>query len=272
MLSKTFPIVVGSEDVDKASLKTMAHLPKCFEQFASQRFQKNKITGYIQDGRWKSVTCDDSYLTPSVSRLACINHKTIYFFGDSTIRQFFVHFASGLQVHGPDNSVIWQQPRYARSAVHQHINTSLFYRAHSPPLLNPGPPNTRPYISDSIIDLPEGGSDVFVIFNIGTHMYFFHPSYFIRRLKGIKAAIWKHQEKYPDTKFMLCGMNVVESNTAWKIYILEELLRQIFVGTKNLVYLNFWDVTTVLPLNDFHPKSPQFDQEARIVMSYICSP
>jgi len=188
----------------------------------------------------------------------------VFFVGDSTIRQFFYLFVSKLNllVTGPDNSVIWQQPKVAYNNWYQKFNTILYYRAHGPPLQNPGPPETRPYISDTIIDLPVGGENVYVIFNIGAHIIHYNPNIFLHRIKGIKKAIMIHYEKFPKTKFILRGFNILKYNFQWLVYRHEILLRLVFRDMHNVVFLNFWDITTVWPLKDFHPEDEPLEQQA----------
>ena len=247
------------------------HRPPCSHEFVHPP-GFDQIAGYFKEGSWNLLTC-----TSPVSSFdqfqSCLNNKVIFFFGDSTIRNFFYLIVLNLKliVDGPDNSVIWQQPQVAHYETMQKYNTTLYYRAHGPPLLNPGPPNTRPYISDSIADLPVGGSDVFVIFNIAAHLYHYHPNIYIHRLHGIKEAIIKHHGEHPETKFIVRGLNVVAWNDEWNMYRFEIILRQTFFNMKNVLFLNFWDISTVWPLDDYHPKSKTLDQQALIMLSYVCS-
>ena len=167
--------------------------------------------------------------------------------------------------------MIWQQPKVAHfNGLIRNYNTTLYYRAHGPPLQNPGPSYSRPYISDSITDLPVGGSDVYVVFNIGAHLYRHHPRFYIHRLNGIKQAILLHHAKYPDTKFIVRGLNVVEWNDEWNFYRYEIILRSTFQNMNNVLFLNFWDITTMWPLNDYHPVQKTMDQQALNMFGYIC--
>ena len=267
---KTSQIVVVLRSANP--LPQIPHLSSCENQSSqSYSYIDDTITGYFQNGLWKSRTCANEFREFS-NLQTCLENKVVYFIGDSTIRQFFYLIASkaNLKVDGPDNSVIWQQPKIARG-YGRNYNTRLYYRAHGPPLQNPGPPNTRPYISDSIIGIPVGGPNVYVVFNIGAHLVNYHPSIFIHRLKGIKRAIFSHQKKFPQTKFLIRSMNVVEWKFEWNIYRFEVILRSVFRNMKNMIYLNFWDMGIVWPLNGYHPPSITLDQQALLMFSYVCA-
>ena len=232
-----------------------------------------RTSGYIEKKQWKPLHCSKTLQSLNGLR-DCWKNKILYFFGDSTVRQFFylASYQLGLKMQGPDNSEVWQQPQIAFDHKFWAItNVTLYYRAHGPPLLNPGPPESRPYISDSIIGIPVGGDGVYVIFNIGAHLFFYHPSVYIHRLRGIKNAILKHHIKFPETKFLLRGLNVVEMTYEWNIYRMELILRKMFENMRNVVFVNLWDVGTVWPLNDYHPDDKVLRQQALLLFKCACS-
>ena len=259
--NRTYPIVKANFD-------------GCLEKTFFNSLVSDETSGYYVDDEWQSLKCGSSFV--SLHYLEnCLDNKVIYFLGDSTVRQYFSVISTmlNLKVEGPDTTYIWQQPTYAHSTWRHNFKLHMFYRAHGPPLINPGPPYTRPYITDSIINIPDGGKDTFVIICIGIHLYFHHPSYFIHRLKGIKRAINIHLNKFPQTNFVIKGLNVAELKKPieWNIYRLEMILRQIFSQTKRVAFFNCWDITTVRPLvNNFHPTTNGLNQQVGQMMRYIC--
>ena len=177
----------------------------------------------------------------------------------------------GMKIEGPDSKKIWQQPRIARTYPRQANNITMYYRAHGPPLRNPGPPNTRPYISDSILGIPVGGQDVIVILNVGAHLYQHHPSFYLHRIMGIRAAIEEHHRIFPETRFIVRGLNVVEHADEWSIYRLNRLLRETFYKMKNVLFLNLWELTTVWLLDNYHPDQETLVEEALYMFSHVAS-
>ena len=271
MKKSHFINVVSSE----SAKNFRSELDPCVEEFHNSVHNSEDFktsTGYFDQGQWQSLLCNNQ-VTYFSSMKQCLKNKVIYFVGDSTIRQFFylVALKLKLQIDGPDNSVIWQQPKVAYSTWNQGFNTTIYYRAHGPPLQNPGPPETRPYISDSIRDLPLGGDGVYVIFNIGAHLVNYNPNIFLHRLKWIRYAIVEHHSKFPGTKFIVRGLNVVEMDFEWLLYRYEILLRAVFADMDNVVFLNLFDIGTVWPLKDYHPESRTLDQQTLLMLSYMCS-
>ena len=174
-----------------------------------------------------------------------------------------------LTIKGSNSNKIWQQPRIAYSGPSQNHNITMYYRAHGPPLRNPGPPSTRPYISDSILSIAVGGQDVYVIFNVGAHLFQHHPRFYIHRVEGIKKAILEHQKVFPLTRFIVRGLNVVECTDEWNIFRINILLQETFANMTNVMFLNLWDLTTVWQLDDYHPGPKVLDQQALHMFSHI---
>ena len=189
----------------------------------------------------------------------CLNNKVIYYLGDSTTRKFFFLSAKLLKlqvVQLRDDDRAWQQPKVAYSVDSKTQNITVYFRCHGTPMQNPGPPDSRPFIADTISNIPVGGKDVFVVFNLGTHLYRFDPSMYIQRLHIIHKAIIRHHTKFPGTKFIVKGFNVATNDYfcwEWTVYRLEQILKAVFTNMNNVVFLDLWDFTTAWPLLDIHP-------------------
>ena len=268
-IRKTLITVYTRDQKVSVKIQIETNLTWCHEEFSKNRFEK-PISGYFLNGKWNTLFCKSTWISLEQAK-TCFKNKVIYFIGDSTIRQFFYLFVQtlNLKVIGPDNSVIWQQPKVAYD-VDSSSNTTLYYRAHGPPLLNPGPPNTRPYISDLIADIPVGGDDVYIFFNIGVHLFHYDPNTYIHRLKGIRKAIIKHHQQNPNTKFIIRGLNVVEMVIEWNIFRFEKILFEMFKNLPNVIFLNLWDLTTVWPIDDYHPNIQVLSQQALFLIKFLC--
>ncbi|XP_076818100.1 NXPE family member 2-like isoform X1 [Clavelina lepadiformis] len=204
---------------------------------------------YLHQGYWMK-TLNSKLVTFREDFRKCLENTSVYMFGDSTMRQFFQELARifNLAISGPDSTHVWQQPKIAQSKD-TSSNISFYYRGHGPPFRNPGPPSSRPYITDSIDNIKvESGRQVYVIFTIGLHPLFYEPSLYIRRLSVIKKTIIRHHKLFPNTIFVVKGMNVVEWNEEWLILRYEVLLRDAFKNMPNVFYLKLWDMTVVAPL------------------------
>ena len=246
-------------------------LPRCSSMFFLNKRVQPRVSGYFKNIQWKSLLCSH-YLVSLESLSIPLRNKVVYFFGDSTIRQFFTMISSALDLmiaSAPNNTEIYHQPKIAQTSPNHRKNITMYYRAHGPPLRNSGPPNTRPYISDSILGIPVGGQNVIVILNVGAHFYHHHPSFYIHRIKGIRTAIEEHHRIFPETRFIVRGLNVVEDGDEWNIYRLNRLLAETFYDIKNVLFLDLWDLTTVKPLIGYHPNEEILRQETLHMFSHI---
>lgn len=139
---------------------------------------------------------------------------------------------------------------------------------------SPGPPDTRPFIADTISNILVGGKDVFIVIHIGGHLYRFDPSMFIQRLYKIREAVLEHHQRFPDTRFIVKGLNVVDNagfwSWEWSIYRFEIILKTVFKDIANLVFLDLWDFTTVWSLDDIHPTGLVLDQQWFLMKNLMC--
>ncbi|XP_078487556.1 NXPE family member 2-like [Ciona intestinalis] len=227
--------------------------------------------GYFLNGAWKSTFCNNKLSSIAQAR-PCFENKDVYFLGDSTTRQFHYLIAGtlGMQSVGPQNGHIWQQPQTAGSG-----NIRFYYRAHGPPLQNPGPPNTRPYVSDMLDEIAPGENEVVVILNLGLHMLYFEPSFFIHRMRGIKDAMLRLNQRRANVRYIYRSHRVLTTNygrdNGWLVYRYGLLTREIFKDVENFFYLDLWDLSSVWPIGDFHPTSPHLVQEAIYMCNFICN-
>ena len=248
-------------------------LPNCIELFAMSKSNAlPSVTGYFAENKWKSLVCQSNVTNYSFQRIqTCLQNKILYFIGDSTTRQFFHYSVTKLFLNniGPDAAItVWQQPRVA----FDENNLTMYFRTHGQPLENPGPPYIRPFVSDTISTMV-GGNNVFVVFNIGTHFWDINPKTFMHKLKYIRNAINKHHQKFPDTKFIIKGMNVVEpaSSWDWPLFRYDVILKQYFRNMNNVLFVDMRDLTTVWPLiKNVHPPDEILHQEYMLLLSFIC--
>ncbi|XP_078492926.1 NXPE family member 2-like [Ciona intestinalis] len=229
--------------------------------------------GYFLNGAWKSTFCDNKLNSIAQAR-PCFENKDVYFLGDSTTRQFHYLIAGtlGMQPAGPQNGHIWQQPQTAGSG-----NIRFYYRAHGPPLQNPGPPNTRPYVSDMLDEIAPGENEheVVIVFNLGLHIIYFEPSLFIHRMRGIRDAMLRLNKRRTNVRYIYRSQRVLNTsygrNNGWLAYRYNVLTREIFKNVENFFYFDGWDMSVVWPLNQFHPEPPYLEQEGIYLCNFMCN-
>ncbi|CAK8685301.1 unnamed protein product [Clavelina lepadiformis] len=225
--------------------------------------------GYLRNDRWVSLQQKSPVISLAWSR-NCFKNKVIYMVGDSTMRQFFEIAVAvfNLTQTGPSNKINRHASQLGQDKT---VNITIYYRTHGVPVSVRGVPGTRPYISDTIETLKTGGPALYVIFNIGVHLLHYDTSYFVHRILKIRDAIADHLRIFPDTRFILRGLNVVETMEEWAIFRLEFILREVFKSLIGVLFLNFWDYTTVSPLKHYHPGEHALNEEALLLFSYVCN-
>ncbi|XP_078488911.1 NXPE family member 2-like [Ciona intestinalis] len=227
--------------------------------------------GYFLNGAWKSRLCDNNLKSIDRAR-PCFENKDIYILGDSTSRQYYYWLAARLQLksYGKSNQYVWQEPQTFGTKTFR-----FYYRGHGPPLQNPGPQDSRPYVTDMLDEITPGSQEVVVILNIGLHITYFEPSFFIHRMRGIKDAMLRLNQRRPNVRYVYRSHRVLLEDSGgimgWLVYRYRVITREIFKGVKNFFYFDAWDMSSVWPLNDVHPSEKYLDQEALYFTNFICN-
>ncbi|XP_078495759.1 NXPE family member 1-like [Ciona intestinalis] len=233
--------------------------------------------GYFVNGLWKSTFCKNN-LKSLAEAGPCFHNKDIYFLGDSTSRQYYYLFAKmiGMEpVYREDGTEIslgdgWNQPRTFQSG-----STQMYFRGHGTPMQNSGHIAAMPYVSDMLDEIASRENEVVVIFNLGLHVLYFEPSFFIHRMRGIKDAMLRLNQRRANVRVIFRSQRVLDINTnrtnGWLAYRYGVLTREIFKDVKNLFYFDLWDLSSVWPLNHFHPRQEHLEQEALYLCNFICN-
>ncbi|XP_078492189.1 NXPE family member 3-like [Ciona intestinalis] len=256
---------VSSHHVTVSGKYVKDQLPRCS---MNNYLQKADLLphGYFFNDQWKSLLCDYELNRDGI--FPCCRNRVVYFLGDSTARQYF-QFVTGLRklkLFRPDSKKVWQQPKVA---FDDEFNATFYYRAHGPPLQNPGPPSSRPYISD-VLDELCGGPNVYVLITISIHLYYYEPSVFIHRVIGIRDALKRLATRHPGTKVIIKGNNVLASPQEWLGLRYDTIMSKVFKNIDSVIFLRLWDITSVWPLNDYHPGGPTLAEEILYTFKFFC--
>ncbi|CAK8693138.1 unnamed protein product [Clavelina lepadiformis] len=255
--------------------------------------------GYFFKDEWNSFHCRARHFATSQDEASCLEGKTIYFLGDSTIRQWYSYYVplglpslipklkSGLSsfLGLKPGVAIWEkgpvtnlwEPRQATDPIN---NITLHFSAHGPPLQNGGSPYTMPYIADRL-DGVKGGAGTAVVVTIGPHLLLFHPSVFITRLRGILRAMRRLLERAPSTQIFFKGFNVYKmddlgSNQCclfdWLAYRLDSIARRMIGDTQGVIYLDAWDMSAShhSTPNGLHTQAHVVRNELQLFLSFLC--
>lgn len=258
--------VVSGKEPWRSSVKK-----SCRENFSNES-DIFIFSGYVSKNRWVSLECKSDLELGSITINNCLRNKVIYFLGDQTIHQFFEYVASELNlIEKSDDGNIWHKPKVAHQRPSESgQNLTIYYRAHGLPFLSSGPPHTFPYISDIIENLQVGGKDVYVIMALGYDFLNYDPSTYVNRLVKVRKSIENHHKKFPETKFIIKGMHVVEQPYEWLLLRLELISREAFVDLNNVVYANMWDFSNIWSPKTVQPEKKILQDQQKIIFGYVC--
>jgi len=240
------------------------------EQKTPAEFTANN--GFFESGVWHSTICRNNIKTLESGR-SCFRDKTIYFIGDSTVRQWFVELATFLRtsyqkVGRPET---WSISRTASDAANNFI---MEYRAHGHPLHDPGKRASRPPIAETLSKIhAEDSRDIVVIFNVGAHFVLYDPDFFLDRLAAIRRALNSLKRRIPRVKIFVKG-NVRSQDapflipSEWLVYRLDRILRTFF---NDITLIDSWSMTTVYPQKSVHADRKLLRHFISLFLSHLCT-
>ncbi|XP_066304298.1 NXPE family member 3-like [Branchiostoma lanceolatum] len=233
-----------------------------------------QISGFYQQGVWSSLVCKNRHFSQASEWQQCLQGKTLHFFGDSTIRQWWEHLVRILNLTETDISeaISWTGPLLARSPVH---DITVNYRIHGPPYRCQW---TRTflikYVANAIDEIKGGPNDV-----VGITMWAHFTSYpvevYRKRIEAVRAAIERLLHRSPETLVVIKSANTREGGVIiagdWHAYRLDRVMREVFHGMK-VVLVDAWEMTNAQHWHEdaIHPAEDIIVQELEFLCSFVC--
>ncbi|CAM9734837.1 NXPE family member 3-like [Lampetra fluviatilis] len=230
------------------------------------------LSGFYLNDEWVSLSCR-TRLFPSPQDLAnCLRGKRLYMYGDSTIRQWFLH----LTAHVPDmkfidiNAPTLLGPLMSVSVA---AKTFLLFRSQGLPFLTPhGPVAALHYVANEIDGLT-GGKDTVVGISVWAHFTGFPVSLYIARMRGIRAAVVRLLKRAPGTLVVFKSANISYHSvyqSDWLSLQLDLIMRRLMAGLP-VVILDAWEMTAAHRLPDnMHPEPVIIHNEVKLLLAYVC--
>ncbi|XP_035692009.1 NXPE family member 3-like isoform X2 [Branchiostoma floridae] len=243
-------------------------LPLC-----APRLPQTASEGYWFNGNWTSLRCKAGKFRTVESVTECLRNKTLFFRGDSTIRQWFRYLMLflKLQQHGRGS-----QPVYA---IDEKNNIKFHFLFHNYPR------NQMPlmdgkdmgYVAEEI-DGIVGGKDVVILISLWAHFSAEPIQTFRSRLYGIRHAIERLHSRHPETKIIWRSPNTGHhqqfqhfvENGDWYAFQLLPVVYEI-LGDLNISIINVWEMSESMWHNDdMHPPDDVIKNHVDMLLSYIC--
>lgn len=279
-------LITSYNDTFTVTNDAIASLPGSPQQFVLPYCTTGSVprtlntAGYFFNETWFPQNCEVHPFTVTEA-LTCLRNKTVYFYGDSTVRQLYEFFVNRcwktFQTKHIRTSKFWKVgPLKARDDVH---NITLNYQHHGLPIRNNWTwvKDIR-YVSKELDTLMEG-SDVIVVISLWAHFTATSYGLFEQRLRDIKYAIKELKNRSPQTTVIVKGANTRDhSGLSYALYAsdwfaqhLEQILRNAFAEDENIGYLDVWDMTSAHHYKDaIHPPEEVVANVVNRMLTYIC--
>ncbi|PIK39091.1 putative NXPE family member 3 [Apostichopus japonicus] len=278
MITSSNHIVNVTSDVTIGPLlRYQSALPYCKAGTVPHHF---RTAGYFYNETWFPHNCQIHAFTVTEA-LTCLQNKSVYFYGDSTVRQLYEFFVNRcwktFQEKHIRTSKFWKVgPLLAKDDVN---NITLRYQHHGLPIRNNWTwvKDIR-YISNEL-DTLKGGYDVIIVISLWAHFTATSYGLFEHRIRDIKAAINRLLQRFPKTTVIIKGANTRDHSglsyalyaSDWYAYHLEQILRTEFENDDKIGYLDVWDMTLAHHHKDaIHPPGEVVANIVNRMLTYIC--
>ncbi|XP_072440467.1 NXPE family member 3-like [Chiloscyllium punctatum] len=233
-------------------------------------------SGFYSQDQWVSTSCNIQRFNTPATIINCLRGKSVYIFGDSTIRQWFEYlteFVPDLRTFNLGNS----KNTGPHLALNIEKTIKVEYYAHGTPIrILPISSQDLPFIANKLDEI-KGGKNTVIAFTIWCHFNTFPVEPYIRRLQNIRRSILRLLERSPDTLVIIKTANVQALpgevslyNSDWYSYQLDLVMRKMFEGI-NVAFVDAWEMTIAhyLP-HELHPKRIIIKNEVDVFLSYVC--
>ncbi|XP_078725335.1 NXPE family member 3-like isoform X2 [Lampetra fluviatilis] len=230
-------------------------------------------SGFYLNDEWVSLSCKARPF-PALQDLAkCLSGKRFYMYGDSTIRQWFLHLTANV----PDMKFIdINAPTLLGPLMSASVATKSFllYRTQGLPFLTQrGPVAAIHYVANEIDGLT-GGKDTVVGISLWAHFTGFPVSLYIARMRGIRAAVIRLLNRAPGTLVIFKSANTSyhsPDQSDWLNRQLDQIMRRLMAGLP-VVILDAWEMTAAHRLPDnLHPEPVIIHNEIKLLLAYVCT-
>ncbi|KAI8513351.1 Neurexophilin [Branchiostoma belcheri] len=233
-----------------------------------------EISGFYRGDRWNSLVCNNRHFSSQADWRKCLKGKTLYFIGDSTIRQWWEHLVSILKMtetHIPE-AVHNTGPLLAKDRVD---NITVNFRIHGPPLRAGFTRTTLlKYAANAIDDIKGGANDVVGI-TLWAHFTSFPVYVYKKRIEAARAAVERLLRRSPETLVVIKSANTRMGNELisgdWLAHKLDLMMRETFRGM-DIVLVDAWEMTNAQHWygDNIHPVKEIVLQELEFLCSFIC--
>lgn len=236
-------------------------------------------SGYFFNNIWNPAYCTMTTYKTAEDFVKCLQGKKLFLIGDSTLRQFIMHFTEGIHIvkyfrHHENGWHSWEK---TLEAINMEKDIYVSYKRHGFPLES----FVFYYFMEDMytsrqIDRQGGGKDTIFVITMGQHFRQFPLKLFIRRALNIRRAVERLFLRSPETKVIIKTENTRERNAPperigdFDGYTQYLVLKEVFQGI-NVGFVDAWDMTVASATESVHPPGYTFEGIMSLTFSFACS-
>ncbi|XP_038048972.1 NXPE family member 3-like isoform X1 [Patiria miniata] len=232
------------------------------------------VAGFYHQTSWHSLVCSARDFK-SKEALRCLQGRSLFFYGDSTLRQWFEYLTRRLGRTMREKRLTTSPivgPRYAYDKAH---NISMLFRIHGFPIRNRWlKVKDVAYAANEIDNLP-GGPNTVIVMSLWAHFTPTTLQFYRDRWRAIKGALQRLRARAPGTLVLIKSANTREPRSPdmsnWYGMELDKVMREELSGEPGVTIIDVWDMTLSHSTGyRAHPLEVIISQEIKMLLSFVC--
>lgn len=250
---------------------------ECYRSSVKQSWRDT--SGYHLNGRWHFFHCNSTFNNSVENYNVCLANKTLYFLGDSTVRQYGTYLLVRVLKKG---GIDLMRMKGQNLVYHPNITVSNFgisvrFIKHAMPFHYP---RLKPIGIKSLTtelenlaksEIPD--KQIIFLANIFAHFQAFRFSVFRDRTEKLVRAFAKFLTKKTGVKVFLRGPHFYTNSDARTYLIYKKIIFDLFSEfglMDKVVYLDVWSISIAHGVVPLHPVGNALENQMTQFMSYIC--
>ncbi|XP_063297270.1 NXPE family member 4-like [Pelobates fuscus] len=235
-------------------------------------------SGYFYKNIWYPVYCNMTLYTTADNYTKCLKGKKLFLIGDSTLRQYIMHFTEGIKIinYFTYHERQWAHWQKTLTALNMEHDIYVSYKRHGFPLecFDFYYFKEDRYTSRQI-DHKAGGKDTIIAITMGQHFRQFPLQLYIRRALNIRRAIERLLLRSPDTKVIIKTENTremtapVERIGDFHGYTQYLVMKEVFHGI-NVGFVDAWDMSVSSATSNVHPPGYTLQGIMSLTFTFAC--
>lgn len=212
----------------------------------------------------------------------CLQHKTIYLLGDSTLRHWF-KLVFVPQFECDYTSEKWTKEKWHKpsTCINKSLNLTVHWCPHSQPFSVGDATDDNKYTLYSIarrLDDLGAEENVFIVINVFLHNVPYHHNVFKTKMMLIKHSVEQLLRRNTKAQVFIKGPHTYEDTPSgnlrlndWYAYVFTNILFDVFKDLQHkVIFLNNMDSTDALLVKFNHPPASVVTAMVNQMLTYVC--